>query len=73
MKFFQFLNEAFPGSWENIESPWCKLIYKFKETSTFDYPDSLTERGNGFGDSLYKTSDNWLKTKKNNAGDWLLL
>jgi hypothetical protein len=21
MKFFQFLNEAFPGSWENIESP----------------------------------------------------
>lgn len=25
---------------ESIQSPWCEFFYKFKETDTFDYPDS---------------------------------
>jgi hypothetical protein len=48
-------------------------ILQIKETNTFDYPDSPNVRGNGFGDSVYKTLDNlWKNKEKDDTGQLTL-
>lgn len=46
------VTKASPGNSKTIESPWCEVFYKFKETNAYDYLDSQIVRGNRFGDSI---------------------
>lgn len=66
------VTEAFPGSWESTESPWCGLYYKRKERSAFGYLDLPFVCNNEFGDPFYETFYSLRKNKENDAGQWVL-
>jgi hypothetical protein len=45
-----------PGSLENIEDPWLKLYFKFKEANAFDYLNVLDD---SVYKAFYKMGKNW--------------
>lgn len=56
------VTEASTGRAGSTRSPWCELFFKLKKINIFNYPDSPVVDGNGFCDSVYKTSDSlWEK------------